>query len=466
MYGANMKFLSLLFFSFISITAFSQEIAKEFNKILFNDDFSAPNDAWSQTFNIDNLFVRQSGTFDLVRKNNQTGYFIIPNYADKLSSYEVNAGFSLIGIAGKIPSAGILMMADKTQSTGILIEINQKREYRICRVAPDKITPISNGKNGWSKSTSAINKKYNEIKVKTHNKMYDLYINQRYITTFTDIELNRGTFGLFIGPSSRASYDFITVSGEETKEDKDDKVIPDNQSPEDVTLTQIIVKLRNDLNAKEKEVEELKVKLKNCGNIDSKPIVLPGGRDTALLNKNKELAETAKELKTENDILRQELLRTKAEAMRLQKFKDEVQSKQSGDIVITLTNLVGTQKEKISELEENQKTLTNDNKKLKSDLNALGIQVNKKEEQIAVLEKKNKELDSLANFYKDILIRLNIDPQNPVAPLPEKNNKDEKDEEKGKNNNKEDDESIDNDYINRLIEREKEERRRREGRTD
>ena len=429
---------------------FGQEIAKEFSKTLFRDDFTSTNDVWTQTFNIDNLFIRQSNSFDLIRKNPETGYFVIPALEDKHSSYEVTAGFTLIEHTRKHSIAGILVMADRTKSSGILVEVSQKREYRVSRVYPDKVVPLTKGKDGWVKSSFAVTKGYNEIRVRTHGKVYDLYINQKFVTSFSEIELTNGSIGLYIGPGSRASFDFIEMLGEDVIKPVDPLVNP-NATPEDLALTQVIIKMRNDMAKKDAEIEELKTQLKNCaGNAPTRPSPNTG-IDTAMVNRNRELNAKVRELSTENDIIKAELLKSKAEAMRLQKFKDEVQSQQGGDIVINLTNLVSSQKDKIENLETRNKELQTESAQQKSDIQMLSNQIMKRDEKINLLENKNHELDSISRTYRGILVRFNIDPENPVAPVREDTT--------SQDSTTAEPDSIDSDYINELIEKE---RKRRE----
>lgn len=451
-----MRLFKLIIFTFLPTIIWGQEIAKEFPQLLFKEDFSTPNNVWSQTFNIDNLFVRQASSFDLIRKNQETGYFVFPGIDAKHNSYELKAGLELISYSKKPSSAGVLVMADLNKSGGILVEVNELRQYKISRVYRDKIVPITKGKDGWVKNTFAVTKTYNEIWVRTHDKVYDLFINQKYITTFTDMELSKGGFGLYIGPASRASFTFVSLYGEDSggtittpKENK--------ENPEELALTNVIVRLRQDLTSKEEEIENLRTKLKECaGNspAPTKPNTNPS--DPNLLVQQRELQTKLKESQAENDILRGELLKAKAESMRLQKFKEEVQNQQSGDIVISLTNLVSSQKEKIAEVQSENKLLREELVKQKTDLTAISNQIQKRDARITKLEEQNNALDSTVRLYKDILRRYNIDPNNPVAPVKEPGFETPKEKEKS-----------DDDFINELLEKrrkEEEERRRREGR--
>src|SRR5690606_35921796 len=115
-----MNILRLIFFAFLPMASFCQEVTKEFNKVYFEENFETANDLWLQTFNIDNLFVAQNGSYDLVRKNSQTGYFILPNLTAEYASFEIQAGIKFDQNKNKKASAGILLKANKAQSTGIL----------------------------------------------------------------------------------------------------------------------------------------------------------------------------------------------------------------------------------------------------------------------------------------------------------------------------------------------------------
>jgi hypothetical protein len=416
-----MKYLFLFLLGIISTAVFSQEINKDFTKRVFSEDFSSQNETWTQTYNVDNLFVQQNGKFELVRRNMEIGYFVFPNVQDKIASFEISTALTLFtNNKVKHSSAGIVFMADKLNSSGLMVEVNQNRSYRIVRVFPDGQVPISKGKKGWVKNASAISKTYNEIVLKAHDRVYDLYINQKFVTTFTDVELTQGQFGIHIGAGSRAAFHYYNVMGEEKIQTAPNEK-QENNSVEDIALTQVIVKLKNELNAKNKEIEEQKKQIRlltaNQQNAQSQTV-----QDTALIRKYRELNTQVSGLEMDNDILKKELLKTKAEAKRLQKFKEEVQSQQSGDIVISLSNLVAQQKEKISALEEKNKllqqeiTLCNnsqlENEKMNQQIELLKLEIQKLKDEAqnkantpTETPKKTKSEDELNSDYIEKLLQ-------------------------------------------------------------
>lgn len=448
-----MKFFWVFFLLFSTITVFSQEIAKEFDEIYFEDDFGgAQSQKWTQTFNIDNLFVRQNQRFDLIRRNKETGYFVIPEEQKTLSSFKIEAGFELTNQSKATASGGIILMANPNPSSGILVEVNSARSYRVMKINAEGMTPISSGKEGWVKNTRVLSKKYNEIVVVTHEKVYDLYINQRYLLSFTDIELNKGSYGLYVGPQSRASFDYIRVLTSSQKP-SDEKPIPDpstkEESTEDLALTQIIIRLRNELAQKNVEIDQLQSRLEDCSK-ESRAVTQMPTRDTALTRRNQELKNQAQEAQIENDLLKKELLKTKTELMSLRKFKTTIESMQEGDIIISLTQLVTQQKDKITGLELEINALQESTQATENDIQALSNQLLKRERKIEQLEIENQKLDSLNARFKEIIILLNVDPDNPILPLEENNSKPDSNQPA-----KQEDEEIDMEYIDRLIREQK-----------
>ncbi len=347
-----------------------------------------------------------------------------------------------------------MVMANDKESKGICIEINANRSYRIMKISPDKTEPLTKGRNGWVKNTFAITKEYNEIMVKTHQRVYDLYINQKYIQSFSDIELVKGKIGLFIGPHSRASFQFITWMGEQ-KIDTDKEIDLDpNASPEEQTLTKVLIQMRNELKWKDKELEELKIQLKNCKASASSES--PSPKITESAQKNQEKEQLLQNLTEENDMLKTELAKSRADLKRLQRMKSQMENMDDGDYVIQLTELVATQKSKIEQI-ENALIIADDNhRRASQELNVIMDEINKRNSKIIQLEQRNNTLDSLTNRYRDLLIKNNIDPNT----LGSSDNQPKRDAPPPVKKN---DQSTDtDDIIEEIIRRQREERRRRE----
>src|SRR4030095_6424124 len=66
--------------------------------------------------------------------------------------------------------------------------------------------------SGWVES-DALKKSgdYNLIQIKTAKRNYDIYVNNKYLLSFTEIAYKSGDIGIAIGPGTKARVDFIEV---------------------------------------------------------------------------------------------------------------------------------------------------------------------------------------------------------------------------------------------------------------
>lgn len=313
---------------------YGQEVNKEFSRLLFNEQFDQADKNWSSTFNADNLFIAQNGYYELFRRSKKSGYYLFPTVSDEYSSFQVEASLTFIDHNNGKQSAGIIMMADKESGGGISVEINRKKEYRIVRVYKDKQVPINGNGSGWTKASTAITKSENLITVKTYNRVYDLYVNGIFLESFTDIELSKGKIGIYVGPDSKVKFDYLKVLGEV----KADPVNPDINDPkgEEQAFTQVILRLKEQLNKKDKEIDDYRTRLKLCESNGGARI----GNDTALVNERNRLRVRLAEAEEENMSLNTKLMSAEEELQKLRDFKAGVESGNDGDIVINLTNVV------------------------------------------------------------------------------------------------------------------------------
>jgi hypothetical protein len=387
--------------------AFSQEVNKEFTKLLLSETFDRVEENWSSTFNADNLFIAQNGYYELYRKSKKSGYFVFSNSEEEYSSFQLETQIVFSEHKNKKQSAGVLMMAKKETGGGLLVEINQKREYRIVRVYKDKQVPLNGSNSGWVKASNVITKVENSISIKTYDKVYDLYINGMYIQSFTDIELNKGKIGIYVGPDSKVKFDYLKLLGEDKKELQD--IVPDGEKSIEQSFTQIIVKLKDQINKKDKDIDDLKTRLKLCETSGQSGV---RQADTGIVNQRNKLMMQVVELEAENEDLRIKLEDAEYEMTQLKNFKATVEkSNEEGDIVINLTNMVSTQKQTIETLERDKKVLNNENNSLfietKELTKSLDIKTNENSYLKEDNQKKQLELDSLKRLVMNLKDSLN-----------------------------------------------------------
>jgi hypothetical protein len=405
------------------IFAFGQEVNKDFTKQLLNEQFDNVDNNWNTTFNADNLFIGQNGFYELYRRSKKSGYYVFSSNAEEYSSFQLEVSLVFSDHDNNKQSAGILMMARSETSEGLAVQINRKREYRIVRVFKDKQEPISGSGSGWQKA-SALTKSENIISIRTYDKVYDLYLNGIFIQSFTDIELKKGKLALYVGPDSKVKFDYLKVLGEDKKELVD--LDMNDIKSEEQAFTQIIVKLKDQINRKDKELDEMRTKLKLCENGSASR----NTTDTGLYNQKNRLQATVIVLEEENEELKFKLLTMEDELIKLRDFRQGVEKgTENGDIIINLTNMVSNQKVSIETLEKHNKVLNDENNSLFMETKDLTKQVDKLTNNLSMEQQKNKtlltELDSLKKelvAMKDSLSKKNaeLNRQNGTPPAPEK----------------------------------------------
>lgn len=320
-----------------------QEITKDFTKLLHEENFGpSSSNEWEQAYNTDNLFLVQNGNYQLFRKNKTSGYYLFPKTERVYESMEIKATMSFDKYKNKKQSGGLIIMTQANLTGGIVVELSPKLGYRVQRIGSSGSSSITTGKDGWVKFKGISKTGANTIKIKTYLKIFDLYINDTYVFTFSDIEYFKGGMGLFVGPNSKIRFNKFSIHGEE-EIDLANTVIK-TKKQEDLSLTQIIVKLRKTLNEKDKEIEELEGKLNNS----QKTVYV----DTATRSENRALKKENDALKSANSSLESKLNGQTAEIENLRKFKSEIEKTGEGDIVINLTNIVGRQNSEIEKLEK------------------------------------------------------------------------------------------------------------------
>ncbi len=435
----KMKLLSLIIFTIILNLGFSQNVTKDFDQLLFEENFEISNKKWSNIFNADNLFVIQNGFYELYRKSKKNGYYLIPESQDKYNHFQLETNFNYLEHKNKKQSAGVLMMAQNDGTGGILIEINQKGEFRIVRIYADKLIPISGMEgNNWVKHP-AIDKTNNQLIVKTYDKVFDIYINNQYIMSFTEIEIFAGKIGLYIGANSKVKFDNLKIIGES----KVEIISTKTEINENASLTDVIIKLKEQINKKNKDIDDLNTRIKILSSQQSNLNTQRSQVDTATQNQLLLFKSKNFTLQEENAELKIKLIELETKVKNLETFKSSVNSSNDGDIVINLTNTVTNQKNKIEQLEIKNKDLNNENNELFIEIKSQTKTINDLNKKLELLNKVNQENDSL----KKVILQLKT----------QKNNSEEKKEEE-----KEEETLSEEEKLRRMIEKEREERRKKQ----
>jgi len=151
----------------------------------------------------------------LRRKNLVTGYSVFPQWKVRISAYSLTASIKLEEGKNEESAVGLIFMAQEDASGAFIFEFNTKGQYRLKQLVGLSFKLLTGDvkKGGWVDS-DVMNPsgQYNLVEVRTSKRNYDVYVNQKYLLSFTEIAYKTGDIGISIGPGTKASVDFITVT--------------------------------------------------------------------------------------------------------------------------------------------------------------------------------------------------------------------------------------------------------------
>ena len=265
---------TLLLLTVLSSTIFAQQISSTaYNKEIIHEDFNQQGEHFVIITTNDNYFILDKGDYLLSRNNNESEYAIIANnstVADFVLKTELRIGPS----DNKKASIGIILKAQQDGKGAIIFEINKQAEYRIKQLIGSSYQTLSGNakQEGWVKSKN-INSvdEHNFIEIRTENNVYDVYVNNIYLTTFVVPDFASGSCGLIISPETKAriSYYYINTKGESNVAAN---YINENTESENTTIEELNKKIKileennaklNQLNAQvgNEKVSELQQKI-------------------------------------------------------------------------------------------------------------------------------------------------------------------------------------------------------------
>lgn len=367
-YLLKRSFLFIIF-TLIQGLSYSQVVNEQFERSEFVDDFDADKGNWQIFTNSDNLFLIQNGEYILNRKNNTTQYAVISNWENQLESFDLKVNLKLEKVADEDGSIGIIFMA---QSKGaFIVEFNKHKQYRVKQLIGTSYQFITGEeiKEGWVKSSDLKPMgQYNILEVKTVKGNYDVYINGVYQISFTEKTYISGKMGIIIGPSTNARVDYFYVYSNKkyTHADtlaikdsmntkKDTNSYSDNSTEVVNTLSETVVRLKNQVNKLTADNEDLKRQIATMVNAPVKPEVV---------KVDSEKIQMGKVIK----ILENQLIATNSSIDSIKriltnyrKIQEAMEGNENGDIIITLTNTLKS--EKVA-----NELLTKSNKSLKDSL--------------------------------------------------------------------------------------------------
>lgn len=346
-----------MFFVLLSQAAMSQTIPEKFDRMVMSENFDTINSYWTTAANSENLFLVQEGEYILNRKSVTSPYAIIAEYNNTLQNFRLVTSVNLERVTSDNGSLGIIIMTQPGGDGGFLIEINTLKQYRVRQIAGSTYKYLTGDakKGGWvtSKDINNMNS-YNLIDVRVLNRNYDLYINNTFMMSFSEIAYKTGNFGFIIGPGSKGRVDFLylfTIGDQQAavptagNESKTESVNP-SASPDMIELAESIIKLKTQINKLTEQNEDLR-----------RTIEVMKSEETDRIAMQKDFDRTIKQYQAQaakNQSAYDSLLKIN---QGLSKYKEMVTGHENSDLIISLSKSLKTEKELNEKLKKENKTL-------------------------------------------------------------------------------------------------------------
>jgi len=214
------KIISTVFLtcSLLMGNVYGQQISSEaYNKDVVHEDFNQIGDIFKIVTTTDNYFILDNGDYLLSRNNSESEYAIIAKNSS-VSNFVLKTAVRLGPSNNKRASIGIILKAQQDGKGAIIFEINKKGQYRIKQLKGNTYSTLSGNKrnNGWvkNKNVNGVDE-HNFIEIRSENNIYDVHVNNNYLTTFFIPDYTTGACGLIISPATKArvSYYYINSKG-------------------------------------------------------------------------------------------------------------------------------------------------------------------------------------------------------------------------------------------------------------
>ncbi|MFI5220199.1 MAG: hypothetical protein ACHQNT_12000, partial [Bacteroidia bacterium] len=330
------RFVILFFLLLASFISRAQLVEDKFDIMNMSENFDSINSYWTTLANAENLFIVQEGEYIMNRKSMVSPYAIIADYNQSLTAFRLVTSIKLEKSVNDEGSIGIIFMAQPDGKGGFIFEINKLKQFRVRQIAGATYTNITGEpKSGGWVSSKFINEtySYNLVEIKTSNRNYDIYLNNSYLISFSEIAYKTGRMGIVIGPGTKGKIDFMYLfssSKEQSFASGDSTLANTSQlkenSPDIIDLAESIIKLKTQINKLTEQNDDLR------NTIDAMK-----SDDDEIENQKKKYEKNIKELQVLNSNSSasfDSLLKVNKELL---KYKELVAGNENSDLIISLS---------------------------------------------------------------------------------------------------------------------------------
>ena len=320
-------------------------VETKFEYQIYKEGFDSVSADWPTLSNSENLLLVQDGEYILQRKSKLSPFAAMGDLKQQPESFRLVTSLKLVKSSIEEGSLGFIFMAQEGGTGGFIFEINKLQQYRLRQLTPSGYAYMTgNSKDGgWMKSQLLKPVNFaNLVELRTHDKQYDLYLNNTLLLSFTGIAYKSGSTGFIIGPGTMGKVDFVYLFTNEKP--ADGNIVgnnPDASTGEAdvIALAESIIELKTQLNKAQAENDQLKERIESFKGSEKETVKLKADYDARIATLEKQLFQ--RRLSFDSLILiNQDLL----------KYKEMVKGNDGGDLVITLSKNLKAEKLKSDEL--------------------------------------------------------------------------------------------------------------------
>jgi hypothetical protein len=250
------RILVLLLFPVFLATAQSP-LDLEFNVTQLREEFSEENANWTYMTTVENLYMPDKGDLFMHRNNPNSAYAFVTKWQQELRVFSILSRLKLGPAESTEQTIGIICLVQRDGKGAVVVEFNKFRQYRVKQLVGSYYRYVSgNAENkGWEKSALLRGKEeYNDLEVRVSLPQVDVYLNGKFAMSFDVPDYTPGMMGLLIGPDTKAKADYFYVSTTQAELDRMTEVA--EEKGEVTTPTEVITKLRYELEMKDRELKE------------------------------------------------------------------------------------------------------------------------------------------------------------------------------------------------------------------
>jgi hypothetical protein len=320
-------------------------VETKFEYQIYKEGFDSVSADWPTLSNSENLLLVQDGEYILQRKSKLSPFAAMGDLKQQPESFRLVTSLKLVKSSIEEGSLGFIFMAQEGGTGGFIFEINKLQQYRLRQLTPSGYAYMTgNSKDGgWMKSQLLKPVNFaNLVELRTHDKQYDLYLNNTLLLSFTEIAYKSGSTGFIIGPGTMGKVDFVYLFTNEKP--ADGNIVGNNPEASTgeadvIALAESIIELKTQLNKAQAENDQLKERIESFKGSEKETVKLKADYDARIATLEKQLFQ--RRLSFDSLILiNQDLL----------KYKEMVKGNDGGDLVITLSKNLKAEKLKSDEL--------------------------------------------------------------------------------------------------------------------